>query len=237
MENRVTEHTILFRLDFKGEGEPNLPVSVGLSIPETPNYTVETDLSEPIIVFLTEPQPVDVPLDLRNAEFASGLQYQGYLPAPTGGSKDARRSATTIDGVYKDTIYAPPGPDRPNFVSFSLHLPETPKLRLAFSMGLREGCSQGVTFQVLLNGETRFDYFKNTFNWTEGDVSLGDFAGKPLLLELVTDPAQSGQSGENCDWASWGEPLITHYADANADGVIDIFDLVSYIETVWQCRW
>ena len=154
------------------------------------------------------------------------LQYQGYLPAPTGGSKDARRSATTIDGVYKDTIYAPPGPDLPNFVSFSLHLPETPKLRLAFSMGLREGCSQGVTFQVLLNGETRFDYFKNTFNWTEGDVSLGDFAGQPLLLELVTDPAQSGQSGENCDWASWGEPLITHYADANVDGIIDVFDLV-----------
>ena len=232
MESRVTDHTALFRLDFKGvraetrEGDPNLPVTVGVSIPETPNYTVETDLSEPIIIFLTEAQPVNVPFDLRSTEFASGLQYQGYFSPPIGGFGRVSIGGRTIDGVYKDTITAGPGPDRPNFVSFSLHLPETPKLRCSFSMGLQEGCSQGVTFRVLLNGETRFDYFKNTFDWTERGVSLGDFAGKPLLLELVTDPAQSGEAGANCDWSSWGDPLITHYADANADGVIDVFDLV-----------
>ena len=226
MESRVTDHTALFRLDFKGEGDPNLPVTVGLSIPETPNYTVETDLSEPIIIFLTEPQSVNVPFDLRSAQFASGLQYQGIFSPPAGGFGGVSIGGRTIDGVYKDTIFAGPGPDRPNFVSFSLHLPETPKLRLSFSMGLQEGCSQGVTFRVLLNGETRFEYFKNTFDWTEGGVSLGQFVGKPLLLELVTDPAQSGSSGANCDWSSWGDPLITFYADANADGVIDVLDLV-----------
>ena len=226
MGSRVTDHTALFRLDFKGEGEQNLPVTVGLSIPETPNYTVETDLSEPIIIFFTEPQPVNVPFDLRSAEFASGLQYQGYLPAPIAGFGGISIGGRTLDGVYKDTINASPGPDRQNFVSFLLRLPETPKLRLAFSMGLKEGCSQGVTFRVLLDGETRFEYFKDTFDWTEGGVSLSEFAGKPLLLELVTDPAQSGQYGANCDWSSWGEPLITSYADANADGVIDVLDLV-----------
>ena len=241
VESRVTDHTALFRLAFKGvgvetrEGDPNLPVTVGVSVPETPNYTIETDLSEPVIIFLTAPQPVDVPLDLRGAEFASGLQYQGYLPAPIGGFGGAHKSTATFDDVRKDTIYASPGPDRQNFVSFSLHLPETPKLRLAFSVGLQEGCSQGVTFRVLLNGETRFEHFKNTFDWTEGDVSLGDFAGQPLLLELVTDPAQSGRGGANCDWASWGDPLITFYADANADGVIDVLDLVIVSKTARQC--
>ena len=226
VESRVTDHTALFRLDFKGEGDPDLPVTVGLFVSPSENYTVETDLSEPIIIFLTEPQPVNVPYDLRTAEFASSLQHQGYFSPPIGGFGRVRIGRRTIDGVRKDTINAGPGPDRPNFVSFSLHLPETPKLRLSFSMGLKEGCSQGVTFRVLLNGETRFDYFKTTFDWTEGDVSLSDFAGKPLLLELVTDPAQSGSGGANCDWASWGNPLITHYADANADGVIDVLDLV-----------
>lgn len=232
VESRVTDHTAFFRLAFKGvraetgEGDPNLPVTVGVSIPETPNYTVETDLSEPIIIFLTEPQLVNVPLDLRSAEFASSLQYQGHWHPPIEGFGRVRIGRRTADGVSKQAIHAGPGPDRPNFVSFSLRLPETPKLRFSFSMGLREGCSQGVTFRVLLNGETRFDYFKNTFDWTEGSVSLSDFAGKPLLLELVTDPVQSGRTGANCDWSSWGEPLITAYADANADGVIDVFDLV-----------
>ncbi len=226
LESRVTDHTALFRLDFKGEGEPRLPITVGVSVPPAPSYTVETDLSEPVIIFLTEPQPVSVPFDLRSAEFASGLQYQGYLPAPIAGFGGVSIGGRTLDGVYKDTIYAGPGPDRQNFVSFSLHLPESPKLRLSFSMGLQEGCSQGVTFRVLLNGDTQFEYFKDTFDWTEGDVSLGQFAGKPLLLELVTDPAQSGSSGANCDWASWGDPLITAYADANLDGIIDVLDLV-----------
>ena len=151
MESRVTDHTALFRLAFKGvraetrEGDPNLPVTVGLSIPETPNYTVETDLSEPIIIFLTEPQPVDVPLDLRSAEFASGLQYQGHWHPPIEGFGRVRIGGRTIDGVYKDTITAGPGPDRPNFVSFSLHLPETPKLRFSFSDGftgrVQSGCN------------------------------------------------------------------------------------------------
>ena len=229
LESRVTDHTALFRLAFKGEGEPNLPVTVGVSIPETPNYTVETDLSDPIIIFLTEPQPVDVPFDLRSAQFASGLQYQGYFTPPTTGFGRVRIGGRTLDGVYKDTINAGPGPDRPNFVSFSLHLPETPKLRFAFSMGLKEGCSQGVTFRVLLNGETRFEHFKNTFDWTEGGISLGQFAGKPLLLELVTDPAQSGRAGANCDWPSWGDlKLIVEppTADLNQDGVINVLDLV-----------
>ena len=226
LESRVTDHTALFRLDFKGEGDPNLPVTVGLSIPPVPSYTVETDLSEPVIIFLTEPQVVNVPFDLRGAQFASGLQYQGILSPPIDGFGRVRIGGRTIDGVSKDTINAGPGPDRPNFVSFSLRLPETPKLRLSFSMGLKEGCSQGVTFRVLLNGDTRFKHFKDTFDWTEGDVSLGQFAGQQLLLELVTDPAQSGKSGANCDWSSWGEPLITSYADANADGVIDVLDLV-----------
>ena len=166
--SRVTDHTALFRLAFRGEGDPNLPVTVGLSVPPSENYTVETDLSEPIIIFLTELQPINVPLDLRSAEFASGLQYQGYFSPPIGDFGWVSIGRSTIDGVRKHVIYAGPGPDRPNFVSFSLRLPETPKLRLSFSMGLKEGCSQGVTFRVLLNGEARFDYFKNTFDWTEG---------------------------------------------------------------------
>ena len=229
MESRVTDHTALFRLAFKGEGEPNLPVTVGLSVPPAPSYTVETDLSEPVIIFLTEPQPVSVPFDLRSAEFASGLQYQGIFLPPIAGFGYARKGAVTLDGVHKDTIYASPGPDLPNFVSFSLHLPETPKLRFSFSMGLKEGCSQGVTFRVLLNGETRFEYFKDTFDWTEGGISLGQFAGKPLLLELVTDPAQSGRAGANCDWSWWGDlKLIVEppTADLNQDGVINVLDLV-----------
>ena len=228
MESRVTDHTVLFRLAFKGAGDPTLPVTVGLSVPPSPNYTVETDLSEPIIIFLTEPQPVDIPFDLRSAQFASGFEYRGILSPPTGRYRDARKSRTTIDGVRKKTIYAHPYPDRPNFVSFSLHLPETPKLRLSFSMGLTEGCSQGVTFRVLLNGEARFEYFKNTFDWTEGGVSLGDFSGKPVLLELVTDPAQSGLYGANCDRSSWGDLLITAAPnpDANHDGQINVLDLI-----------
>ena len=57
-------------------------------------------------------------------------------------------------------------------------------------------------------------------------ATLRDF--EPLLLELVTDPAQSGRTGANCDWSSWGDLHITAAPnpDANLDERINILDLI-----------
>ena len=44
---------------------------------------------------------------------------------------------------------------------------------------------------------------RDTFDWTDGSLSLAAFAGQPVLLELVTDPGQYDGSGADYDWAHW----------------------------------
>ena len=120
------------------------------------------------------------------------------------------------DGMHRRDVFA-----------LSRLSPKEPSI-FSFSTVLKEGCSKGVLFQVRLNGQPYFETFKDTFDWTDGSISLSAFAGQPLLLELVTDPADSGSAGANCDWASWTDLHIiaAPNPDANLDGQINILDLI-----------
>ena len=127
----------------------------------------------------------------------------------------------------KKTINAHPPARGQTVIQFPLLLPQEPST-FSFSVGLREGCSKGVEFQIRLNGQTYFETFKDTFDWTDDSISLSQFAGRPVLLELVTDPAQEGSGAANCDWASWGDLRITAdpNPDANLDGRVNVLDLI-----------
>ena len=190
------------------------------------NYTLEIDISKPFIIFLTPPQQVNPPHNLRDAQFTPGLQVDNILRLENAW-RSVSRSTATVDGIYKETIFASPSTNGQTILQFPLYLPKQP-LSFSFSMGLQEGCSKGVLFQVRLNGQTYFEVFKDTFDWTDGSISFSAFAGEPVLLELVTDPAQEGSAGANCDWAHWADLHITAAPnpDANLDGQINILDLI-----------
>ena len=85
-------------------------------------------------------------------------------------------------------------------------------------------CSNGVLFQVLLNGQNRFEHLIESPDWVDADLSLTEFAGQTVLLELVTDPNGSN----SCDWAHWADLHITAVPnpDANLDGQINVLDLI-----------
>ena len=198
------------------------------------HYTLETDLSEPFIIFLTPPQQVNPPYNLRDAQFTPGLQFDGIFRLGDAWGSGSRRSAT-IDGIYKETIFAPPPANGQTILQFPLVLPQDPST-FSFSMGLQEGCSNGVLFQVRLNGQTYFEAFKDTFTWADASISLSAFAGEPVLLELVTDPAQEGSAGANCDWAHWADLHITAAPnpDANLDGQVNVLDLITVAQSLGE---
>ena len=63
----------------------------------------------------------------------------------------------------------------------------------------------------------------------DAEISLAEFAGEPVLLELVTNPAGSA----NSDKANWADLFITAEGvesqsseDVNRDGSVNILDLV-----------
>ena len=231
-ETRVTDRAALFRLESTAS---NQQATVGFFLPTPPvgsipdtlrhigsgHYTVEADLSKPVVIFLAPFSQINLPYNLRETQFAAGLQLDGIFRLGSHYGSGDRRTAT-IDSIHKETIFAHP-PNGRTVLQFPLLLPQEPST-FSFSAGLEEGCSEGVLFEVRLNGQPYFETFKDTFDWTDGSISLSQFAGQPLLLELVTDPA----GGTSCDWAHWADLHIaaSPNPDANLDGRINVLDLI-----------
>ena len=236
-ETRVTDHAALFRFESTDSDQHTtvgffLPTPPVGSIPDTlrptgsGQYTVEADLSQPVVIFFGTLQQVSLPYNLREAEFNVGLQFNGIFEL--GSIHDSgERWTQTVDNIQKEVINAVPPNYGQTILQFPLLLPQAPST-FSFSVGLHEGCSSGVLFQVRLNGQTYFEAFKDTFDWTDGSISLSDFTNQPVLLELVTDPAQEGSGGSDCDWVFWADLHITASPnpDANLDGRINVLDLI-----------
>ena len=238
-ETRVTDHAALFRLEPTGSDRR---ATVGFFLPTPPigsipntlratgsgQYTVEANLSQPVVIFLAPFQPISLPYDLMEAEaqFTVGVQLEDIYQLRSRDRIGSRRTPT-IDNIKKETIYALPPARGQTILQFPLLLPEDPST-FSFSVGLHEGCSKGVLFEVRLNGQTHFEAFKDTFDWTDGSISLSAFAGQSVLLELVTDPAEEGGAGADCDSAYWADLHITAAPnpDANLDGRINVLDLI-----------
>ena len=232
-ETRVTDRAALFRFKSTASDQqatigfflPTPPVG---SIPDTlrhigsGHYTVEADLSQPVVIFRTSLSQISLPYNLKEAQFNAGLQLDGIFRLGSHHGSGDHRTAT-IDDIYKRTIFGHPPRHGQTILQFLLLLPQEPST-FSFSAGLEAGCSEGVLFQVRINGQTHSEIFTDTFEWKEGNISLSAFAGQPLLLELVTDP--SGSS--NCDWAHWADLRITAVPnpDANLDGEINVLDLI-----------
>ena len=88
---------------------------------------------------------------------------------------------------------------------------------------------------MLVNGETRFEHFADTFGWEDANISLSEFAGETVLLELVTD---SGETS-NCDWAHWADLFITakgveSSGDVNQDGIVNVLDIILVAQNLGQ---
>ena len=246
-ETRVTDHAALFRFESTGSDRQTsvgffLPTPPVGSIPDTlrptgsSQYTLEANASQPVVIVLAPFQQISVPYDLITAEaqYTAGLQRDDIFRLG-GVHGSGERWTEAINNFQKEVINAIPPARGQTILQFPLSLPQEPS-NFSFSMGLKEGCSKGVLFQIRLNGQTYFEAFKNTFDWTDSSISLSQFAGQPLLLELVTDPADSGSAGADCDWASWGDLLIAAAPnpDANLDGRVNVLDLITVAQSLGQ---
>ena len=193
---------------------PNEPIK---SFPDTVKYqgdrqyTLETQLPAQIHFFFNTSQQVEETYHLMDAEYVAGLQYDGVFRI--GSVWDSgQRMTLTANGVSKETLSAHPPPNGQTILQFLLSLPHAQALTFSFSMGLPDrSCSlDGLFFKVFLNGEMRYEHFAfNTPGWGDAEISLSEFAGETVLLELVTDSIESA----TCDWAHWADLMITAEGD------------------------
>ena len=216
---------------------PNVPIR---SFPDTlenrgnGQYWLKTQLPAQVLILFRTPQQTEMLDNLRDAHFVAGLQSNGIFRE--GSVLDSgKRSELTANSINKKTIFAHPPPVGQTVLQFLLFLPHAHEVIFSFSMGLQEGCSDGVFFKVLVNGEARFEHFAAAFRWVDVNISLSEFAGETVLLELVTDAGGNA----NCDWAHWGDLFVTakgveSSGDVNQDGIINILDIILVAQNLGQ---
>ena len=244
--------------DWAMWGEPKIthePVSqlteIGFFIPDVPirsfpdtlenhgngQYWLKAQLPAQVLILFGTPQQTEMLDNLRDAHYVAGLQFDGIFRE--GSVWDSgKRSELTATGVRKQTLNAQPPPGGQTVLQFLLTLPAAQEVTFSFSMGLPDiSCSiDGLFFKVLLNGQSRFEHFAfNEPGWVDARISLSEFAGETVLLELVTD------SGEtvSCDWAHWADLFITakgveSNGDVNQDGIVNVLDIILVAQNLGQ---
>ena len=216
---------------------PNEPIK---SFPDTVEdqengqYSLETELPAKILFFFEAGAEVVTPLNLRDTDFVAGLQFGGMFRLGSVWNS-GQRMELTANGVGKETIFAHPPPGGQTVLQFLLSLPQAREMIFSFSMGLQEGCSDGVFFKVLVNGETQSEHFADAFRWEDTNISLSRYAGEHVLLELITDPGVV----VHCDWAHWADLFITakgveSSGDVNQDGIINVLDIILVAQNLGQ---
>ena len=197
-------------------------------------YVLNTKLPTQILFLFDSAQQVVTPYNLRDAEFIVSLQFDGIFRLGSVWNS-GQRVRLTLDGVSKETIFAHPPPGGQTVLQFMLSLPQAREVIFSFSMGLQDGCSDGVFFKVLVNGETQFEHFADTFKWEDANISLSRYAGDHVLLELITDPGED----VDCDWAHWADLFITaegieSNGDVNQDGTVNVLDIILVAQNLGQ---
>jgi hypothetical protein len=112
-------------------------------------------------------------------------------------------SAQTVGGVISNpAIFASPPTFGRSVLTWVVRLPATP-LRLWWRAGILDGAtsSDGVQFQVAVNGVTRWDRTTIANRWMPGNVDLAPWAGQSVLIELITDSVGFA----DFDHAVWGD--------------------------------
>ncbi|MCG9133083.1 hypothetical protein J5I95_15510 [Candidatus Poribacteria bacterium] len=184
---------------------PSVPIS---SFPNTlenygnGQYWLKTQLPVQVLILLGTPQRIEMHDNLRDAHFVAGLQY-GSIFREGSIWDSGKRSELTATGVHKQTLNGHPPPGGQTVLQFLLGLPAAQDVTFSFSMGLpdRSGSIDEVCFKVLLNGQSRFEHLAfNEPGWEDAQISLSEFAGKTVLLELVTDSGKTA-TGDRAHWA------------------------------------
>ena len=151
-----------------------------------------------------EPAAVELPVDLAACQrqvcyledLAPGVARPEFLSVAVAES--------TVGGVTRGGLFAHP-PDRGGTViSFPMKLP-SPAGRFDSFVGIRDGAtSTGVVFSLEVNGREVARRKMQPGAWETLSADLSQWAGKAIVLSLVTD----SDGPFTYDWAQWGEPKI-----------------------------
>ncbi len=152
--------------------------------------------------FLHAIRPAAAGAELADLPFLTGSTFGGLLrEGPVFGSGSVGRGQ--LAGRSVPVLSGHPPDSGRTALDWCLQLPAQP-LRLAFAVQVVTG-GGAVAFEVQVNGQPVWGLpVPHPNGWQQGSVDLGPWAGRAILLSLVTDSVGSNL----CDWAQWGDARL-----------------------------
>jgi hypothetical protein len=149
---------------------------------------------------------VSIGTNLANVPFGVWNGAHGELVVPGSVYYAGSIISASSGGVVKNpVIVATPLDHGRTVLSFSIRLAAAPQ-RLSWSAGILDGSSttDGVEFQVVINGVMRWRKTTLANQWMPGIIDLSPLAGQTILVELITDSVGFGAFDE----ALWGDLVL-----------------------------
>lgn len=167
-------------------------------------YEVEAVLPGAVYLLGREPEALALPADLVTLPFALNFVADTGVQLVAPQHAAAAPGEGTVDGVTRRGFTAHPPNRGRTLMEFPLVLPPEAR-RFRASVGLRDGSlSRGCLFIVQVSGEEAARRSVMPGAWHDLEADLRPWAGKPVVLSLITD----ADGDHYYDWAVWGEPRV-----------------------------
>jgi len=176
-----------------------------------------------ILVLNGTPAAVSAGSSLLNLAFTLSQASTGSLAGPAVGAYGGTGviGSTTSGGVTKATTLYAFGPQNGQTIfSWLVQLPASPGLAFSFSTAYWDGyvpASQGYMMSVRIDGTVLWQHnVEAGSGWIYGEVGLSPWAGKTVLMELITDTLGPNYN----DFTSWAELAFSAAAGSNCNVVL-----------------
>jgi hypothetical protein len=149
---------------------------------------------------VTAKLPLELPIVPFTPVFTTGDGEELFRPQHA----QAIPAENIVGGVRRRGIFIHPPDNGRTIVDFILTLPLQPARFQCFT-GIRDGsASEGIIFIIEINGIELLQKHVIPGKWHELRCDLKAWAGRSVVLSLVTD----SDGSFNFDWGAWGEPSI-----------------------------
>ncbi len=157
----------------------------------------------------------EVPCDLfvlphRTGQVVPGGTWRDMPPASAVGKRKDRRCG---GAVRADAVDVHPPPYGQTVLEWVLKLPDRTPLGLDLGYGISGQNSRGVSFRVRVDNRCIWRDDMGVCGHRTARVSLAEFAGRDIVLELAADSMGSN----NFDWAIWSRMRLAAEAAAGDD--------------------
>jgi hypothetical protein len=151
-------------------------------------------------VFLDKGKAVSAGQSLLEMPFDCATESSG-IALPAGADTAGKIVSATVSSTASEKALRANPPNHGRLIlTWLVRLPES-----ASSLNLKAGIaddsnSEGVGFEVRVNGETAWSYRSKESRWESASADLSHWKGKIVLLQLVTD-SLGGNEGDNAVWS------------------------------------